>query len=272
MFIRAMSLILLPLLFFLSINSFALDDVTDNGNDYTRIFGVGSGSGWIPNYPGSKKTEFHYMFFPFYEGKVLKMDQNEGVRNEFIATKEWNLGISYVFNFPVDSTKNIERLGMPNLNWLVQAGPQVRYHFINKGPWMFSLLLAIQVNIETTFWNTWKLHGLLYNPGLRIKYNLEKWGEIQFRYEFNLSTSEYQNYYYGVSQEFATVSRPSYNAKAGWQSLIIGFIYSYPWNNWVFFTSPNYYHYGLGENRGSPLHSVDENFAWLIGFTYKFGI
>lgn len=256
-------------IFFLSFAhlSFASDEL-----EYHRVFGIGSGFGFIPNYPSSKRTDFHYMFFPFYEGKVLKMDQNEGVRNEILANDHWNIGINYVFNFPVISANNEERTGMPDLNWLVQVGPQFKYHFLRKDRWLFSLFGTIQANVETTFTNTWKLHGVLFNPGVRIKYDFKEAGELQFRYEFNLSSSEYQQYYYGVAQEYATATRPQYTGQAGWQSLIVGFIYSYSWGNWVAFVSPNYYHYGLGAHQKSPLHSVDENFAMIFGLTYKFGI
>jgi outer membrane scaffolding protein for murein synthesis (MipA/OmpV family) len=205
--------------------SFAEDNTagSDNNNITRPLWeiGFGAGGGWIPDYPASGQNHFNGLGFPFvvYRGDFLRVGDRRGpVRGRFLNTDRYEFDVSLQAAFPVDSEDNDARRGMPDLDWLLGIGPQLKLKlFNNPGKNRLNLNFPFRAIFSTDL-SSFVNRGYVFNP--RLTYRHENITDRKLRLFVSagpvFTTAKLMDYFYTVQPEFATSTRPAFDAKGGY--------------------------------------------------------
>jgi outer membrane scaffolding protein for murein synthesis (MipA/OmpV family) len=171
----------------------------------------------LPDYPGADRTQLRAFPFPFfiYRGKNFRTD-NGGLRGRYRFSTDTELDLSFGGALPV-GRGNTAREGMPELDFLLEAGPRLNVVFWRReGGASASLLWPARVVFSTDLSN-FEHQGFLTAP--ELAYSTRRLGGSQWRARFSagaiLATEPLMDFFYGVSPEFATPTRPAYVAEGG---------------------------------------------------------
>ena len=90
--------------------------------------GVFGGGGWIPDYPAAGQNHLRGLALPYvlYRGEVLRSD-DRGVRGRFYRKDDLEFSLSFGGALGARSRDNRAREGMPNLDYLGEVGPALRW-------------------------------------------------------------------------------------------------------------------------------------------------
>lgn len=198
--------------------------MTDGGEQLPLWeIGVFGGGARLPHYRGSDEYSVYVLPLPYliYRGEILRSDR-EGLRSIFFAAPRFESNLAMHGNPPVDDD-NRARAGMPGIDAVGEIGPALQWFFLWDRDSLRRLYLqaavrgAFSAGPEETGYQG--LHG-----GLRLSFDdRSRWDSHRVRYGFSLSTDaadqDYNEYFYGVDEEYATADRPAYRARAGYGGL-----------------------------------------------------
>ncbi|MDN5870828.1 MAG: MipA/OmpV family protein [Nitrococcus sp.] len=177
------------------------------------------------NYRGADQQTTYVLPLPYiiYRGNLLKVDRS-GPRGVLFDTERLELNISFDVAPPVDSNDNDARAGMDDLDATVQIGPILKVQLTEEDADLpLRLNLPLRTVIATDFTHVehvgWVLHPQMW---LDLP-KLHGWG-TSIGVGPIFADEGYHDYYYGVSPDFATASRPAYKGKAGYSgsSVLMG--------------------------------------------------
>ena len=102
-----------------------------------------------PSYPGSEENQLNVvpLPLPIYRGKFLRLgeDSENPIRGRIFRRDRIKLDFAFDLNFPVDSDDIEARNNMPNLDLLLEIGPELELQFTQTtklgGHWYLSLQL-----------------------------------------------------------------------------------------------------------------------------------
>jgi hypothetical protein len=220
-----------PLLTFANVSSDE-DDATLSKYE----FGLSLAHINYPMYPGSDVSRNVTVPFPtfFYRGDVVRSDENGGIRGRIINSDRLEINLS-MGGAPPGRTRNIEvRNGMPDLPFILEFGPGLIYKVIPASQdhkWSLSFNLPVRVPVA---FNKTKLddRGIVVNPLLFGYYSfIPKKFRTFFFASYRWGNKEFNETYYQVDPQFATSTRPAYQAKKGSVSSTIGLGLGYNFNN-----------------------------------------
>ena len=177
----------------------------------------------FPAYPSSSDQNFTALPIPYpvYRGKIFSFGQDleEIASGQLLSTDRINLSVGLNASFPESSDNLSGRDGMPDLDFLVEAGPEINMA-LNGGPDDDrELLLSLQIrgavsidDLDATG------RGVSFNPELEYLARdfLDAKTELRFRISPTWGTSDYTDFFYGVAPEYATADRPAFDAKSGY--------------------------------------------------------
>ncbi len=236
--------------------------------------GVGYGYGIIPDYPAADEYSRKTVLLPLiiYRGDVIKSDQEEGTRAELFKSRELEINLSFGARFNSDSENNKARVGMPNLNYILETGPGLNYK-LWRLPKVASLTLQIpfRFTFETDFRKT-DFVGFVFEPELkfqRINFLVQNL-TASTSVAVELFSERVANYYYQVENVYVTAGRPAYNAKAGLASISIGQSFLYEYNRYNFIFGGSHSYFGKSENTASPLYKSDTNTSVFVALAWFF--
>ena len=188
----------------------------------TRIeLGVGVGAVDFPAYDGAAEKRQLVLPFPYFviRSRFLDADRDQ-VRGKLLKSDDWSLDVDFGGNVDVTSSDTKERQGMPDLDWLGEVGPALRYHVWRGQPgdgMDFVLPARVAASVHTL-----KFHHRGFDSDPRLEWH-GTWfegGGDRLILDANLSTRlvdrGYANYYYGVTPQYATAARPAYDAPGGY--------------------------------------------------------
>jgi MipA family protein len=185
-------------------------------------FGLGGLMYSLPDYRGADHQSTGVLPIPYfyYRGDVLKADRG-GVRGELYESDRLDLEISLNGGVPVSSDKNEARRGMADLDPTLEVGPQGILRIIGKPLDVSRLDLRLPVRqvIGMEFGGKHSaLHnaGLVFTPALNYSHTPRNAWHFGAQAGLYFATKRYHQYLYGVGQEYATSSRPAYEAKGGY--------------------------------------------------------
>ncbi len=229
-----------------------------------------------PSYPASEEMQVNVvpLPIPIYRGRFLRLfeDSENPIRGKVFERDRIKLDLDFDLTFPADSDEIDARTGMPDLDLLVQAGPELDFQFIGqeflKGRWH----LALQGRGAVSFDGldpSWR--GLTFSTEFRYIAQLTSRDEFKFRITPTFATQEYMAYYYQVDPEFATPDRPAFKARGGY----LGTDFTANWSREfterlsVWFGARLGVHSGA-RNKNSPLFTEEINPSVYGAFMYKF--
>ena len=182
--------------------------------------GAGVGVVSVPDYRGAEERSTYVLPVPYfvYRGKRLRADRR-GIRGELFETARATLNISANLGPPADSEENAARAGMPDLHPSVEIGPSlnVRLYENAAADRLLSLRLPLRAAIATDLTEA-EYIGVVFLP--HFAFDLRNLGPSG---GWNLgltagpiyASDAYHDYFYSVPPQFATPTRPAYDARAG---------------------------------------------------------
>jgi outer membrane scaffolding protein for murein synthesis (MipA/OmpV family) len=180
--------------------------------------GLGIGAIAFEDYRGSSTTHAYPLPIGYllYNGDFFKADR-EGVRG-LLFNQSWvELNLSGNLTTPVKNDR--QRSGMPDLRSTVEAGPSLDFHLLKSADGRVKFDLRMPVRAAFTVQAVPKYIGWTFNPRLALDlkdpagfagWNLGLMAGPLF------ADRKYHNYFYAVAEEYATDSRPAYQASAGY--------------------------------------------------------
>jgi outer membrane scaffolding protein for murein synthesis (MipA/OmpV family) len=174
-----------------------------------------------PSYPASKESQFNFVPVPIpvYRGRFLRLfeDSESPIRGRIFNWQRVKLDLDFDFNFPVDSDRIDARQGMPDLDLMLEAGPEIELEFANQKRFEGTWSLALQTRAAASFHGLDPSYrGIAYGVELRYVAHLSERDDFKFRVTPTFASSRYMEYFYGVDSEFATGERSAYEARSGY--------------------------------------------------------
>jgi outer membrane scaffolding protein for murein synthesis (MipA/OmpV family) len=193
--------------------------------------GVGATGLYLPDYRGADQGRGYIFPFPYlvYRGERFKVDR-EGIRGIFFDLDQVELDVSVFGTPPVDSSDNQARQGMPDLDATLQVGPVLEITLARDRKIDYTYRLRLRLPARAAFATDivhWSYIGWVFYPHLDLELRPEFLGgrwNTSFSAGPLYATQKYNEYFYGVAPQFATLERPAYQAPGGY-------------SGWTFFAS-----------------------------------
>jgi outer membrane scaffolding protein for murein synthesis (MipA/OmpV family) len=231
---------------------------------------VGGGALQVPEYRGSddnRQIAFPFIY-PVYRGNFLRID-DRGVRGVFYGSERIELDISADANTSVDSDGASARAGMPDLDPTLQLGPILQVRLWPDRPTRQVLSLNLPVRSVFAIGDSVEQVGWTASPHLTFYQRVDlfdrRW-RLGLTAGLEFGDDEFHDYYYRVNPEFATDTRPAYDADGGFGGtrFIASFV-SRGKKSWMSFFA-RYDRLGGATFDDSPL--VERNDGLTFGFIY----
>jgi outer membrane protein len=177
----------------------------------------------FPDYRGSDQTRNYVLPIPYvvYRGEFFKADR-DGVRSIFLERENVEIHASVGASFPVASSDNDARSGMPDLRPTVELGPAVDVTLWRAAAAGMKLTLRLPLRFAFTVERSPEYIGWLFSPRLNLDINnvggMPGWNLGLFASPA-YGDGRFHRYFYTVSPAYATPSRPAYDAPAGYNGM-----------------------------------------------------
>ena len=226
-----------------------------------------------PAYPGSSDRSSRLLPLPFliYRGEVLRSDQG-GIGARLFKSDRVEFDIGFSGALPAHSKDVAARVGMPDLNTLIEFGPRVK--IVLAQPTATS-----RVRLELPLRAVMEINGGVRRQGTTFEPKLSyemRGADPRWGYDVSVAAvfgdRRLHRYFYEVAPAFATASRPAYQADAGLVLTRVGLSATYKFNEDVrLFGFVREESYRGAANVDSPLSrrssgaSVGAGFTWTLG-------
>ncbi len=230
----------------------------------------------LPDYPGSSNNRFRAVPFPYYiyRGKYFRSD-DEGTRARLLSSPFHELGMSFGFNFPVNSGDSPARQGMPDLDALMEIGPRLLFRFLKSAP---NHRLNFSVSARAVFSSKFSFDNLLRHEGYTIIPQINYWYRwreskttLFSSLSFDFGTAKYNRYFFNVPEAYATAERSAYLAKSGLVETSLALGVGQEINEDLFvFGGGSWRNLDWASNQQSPLVEKTNNVGFILGFVWTF--
>lgn len=183
--------------------------------------GVGVAALRFPDYPGSERSRDLVVPIPYFVYHSPHLDiSNRRVRGIVIAGSRFSLDVDFAGSVKVDSSRDPERRGMPDLDWIAEAGPALRYNAWNDARKAATLDLVLAARAAASA-RALRLHQRGWVWVSRVEWR-RLTGGVTHSNEFDASLearwagAALNNYVYGVAPQYSTAQRPAFEPGAGY--------------------------------------------------------
>jgi outer membrane scaffolding protein for murein synthesis (MipA/OmpV family) len=182
-----------------------------------------------PDYRGAAQSRGYILPFPYvvYRGDRLRVDR-DGIRGMLFETDRVAFDISVFGSPPVDSGDNSARQGMPDLDATLEIGPMLDVTLAQDTPspldfnWRLRLRLPVRFALASDFSSVESI-GVVSWPHLNLDTRQRFWGG-EWWFGLNVgpqyASRRYNEYFYSVQPQYATPTRPAYDAPGGYGGTI----------------------------------------------------
>jgi outer membrane scaffolding protein for murein synthesis (MipA/OmpV family) len=234
--------------------------------------GLFGGAASTPAYPGSEDRSTRALVLPMviYRGKVLRADRS-GIGARLINTERVELDLGFALSLPARSDDVAVRAGMPDLRSLLEFGPRLKV-LLAEPTATSRVRLELPLRVPVELKSGFKRQGLVFEP--RVVFEAGD-GTGKWQADANVGAvfgnARLHQYFYGVEPQYATATRPAYEASGGLLMTRLGLSLSRRLSpDWRVFGFTRYDNYSHASNRESPLFlrnsglSVGAGFTWTI--------
>ncbi len=252
----------------------------ENVDEALSLWELGVGGGYInvANYPSSSQRNSITTAAPYvvYRGDVFRAGDGNGVRAVVVDKSNLEIGLSFGGAFSADSESGTVREGMPELDFLLEVGPQAIYKikdytFKNGGNARLNAQLQLRSAFSTDF-STINNRGFVLNPVITYEQRgrLFKGTALGASVGMVFATEKFHDYFYEVPDQFITNQRTSYNAKDGYLGSRLALNLSFPISNNIRgFTGIGMQINSGSANEDSPLYEKDVTYSVGLGFVWR---
>ncbi len=209
----------IPCVLLLTLLSFAAQTPAAEEKPLWEVgFGVGGVS--FPAYRGSDKVHNFLLPTPYfvYRGEFFKSDRH-GIRGNLFESDRIELNLSLSASPPTKSDDVEVREGMPDLDSTLEFGPQLDLTLWRSDNQKRNLKLRMPVRAAFTVESSPEQVGWIFSPNLNLDITdlpaLPGWN-LGFLAGPIYATEDQHDYFYSVAPEYATATRPAYQADGGY--------------------------------------------------------
>ncbi len=192
----------------------------------------------MPSYRGAKATRAYAIPYPYviYRGDKLNVDEG-GVRGWLYKSDTLLVDLSLAGGVPVSSDRNGPRQGMPDLAPTGEFGPSVEYRLWHSEHNHRNLWLRMPLRAAFSIGDSGIKHqGWTFAP--HLEYTYYDTGTRGWKSSLSIgpifSDDAYHDYFYGVAPQYATASRPTYEAGSGYSGSRMTLVLSRKFKNlWI---------------------------------------
>lgn len=229
--------------------------------------GIGVGGLYLPDYRGADEAQAYAVPWPYvvYRGGRINLDR-EGFQGRLFGSTRLSVVASINASTPVDSSDNAARAGMPNLDFAFEVGPMLEVNlWRNPGD---NERLALQLPVRAVVVSNLRRFddaGWIAAPRLLWQAPYVRSGDIDIDVTLGplLASHAYHDYYYGVAPEYATATRPAYDAVAGYSGSRFTAGFSKRERRWWYGAYLRYDNIAGATFIDSPLVRTHE--SWVVG-------
>lgn len=235
--------------------------------------------GEVPDYPASSERNLIGLAVPYviYRGDIFRVGDGRGARAVVKEEKDWEINLSTGGSFPADSEANTAREGMAEIDFIFEFGPQLIYRikdfdFSSGGNGRLNARLQTRSAFSTDF-NSLTHRGYVFESELRYQQRGHFFPKSALAISLDVlfATEKFHDYFYQVSEPFASTNRPQFDAQPGYLGSELSINFSFPVTNNIraFVGTELQLHHGAA-NEDSPLfeknitHSVALGFIWRL--------
>ena len=231
-----------------------------------------------PVYPAADQSQSNVIPAPYfiYRGETLRIGEGSIARAVAIDKDWYELDLSLAGSFNANSEDNEARVGMPDLDFIFELGPQLRvrlskFEFEQHGKAELFLNLQARAAFSTDFSGINK-RGYVFQPVL--SYRQRGWLSEKTSLSFNLSpiwaTEKLHDYFYQVGNDFITDQRQAYDAKGGYlgTNLSVGVSFNATEDIRIFTFARASLHTGSA-NENSPHFKDRSTYAYGVGMVWR---
>ncbi len=181
--------------------------------------GIGMAGLAFPDYRGASHSRGYALPAPYlvYRGDLLEADRR-GLRALFVRTDRLDVDVSVGASLPVDSSRDPERAGMPDLKPSVEFGPSLEVTLWRSARGSAELQARFPLRGAVTVESDPRYIGGEFFPHVNLDlrtpslhgWNLGLLGGVV------LNDARYNRYYYEVPAAYATPERPAYTPAGGY--------------------------------------------------------
>ena len=185
--------------------------------------GAGVAAFSFPSYRGSDQTNNFLMPVPHftYNGDFFKADRH-GIRGSIFDSERVDLTLSLALSPPAPSDDIKARNNMPDLEATFEIGPQLDLTFWRSENRARFVKLLLPLRAAFTVEGSPKDIGWVFHPKLNMDItdlpNMPGWNLGMLAGPL-FGDKRQHAYYYSVAPQFATASRPAYEATSGYAGM-----------------------------------------------------
>ncbi|MGL4576286.1 MAG: MipA/OmpV family protein [Burkholderiaceae bacterium] len=235
--------------------------------------GLVSGAVSTPAYPAATERSSRGLALPYfiYRGEVFRADR-DGIGARLLRTENTQLDVGFAASLPADSEDVAVRRGMPDLGTLVEFGPRLNVTLARPAPGS-RIKLELPLRAVLEFNSGVRGQGFAFEP--EVAYETRNIGAgvgLSASASLVFGDRKLGNYFYGVQPQFATATRPAFDASAGLIASRVSLTASRNLNRDVtVFGFVRLESYAGAANKDSPLYtkssgtSAGFGLAWTLG-------
>lgn len=231
-----------------------------------------------PEYPGAGQSQSNVIAAPYfiYRGETIRIGDGSIARAVAIDKSWYELDLSLAGSFNANSEGNEARVGMPDLDFIFELGPQLKlrlskFEFEQHGKAELLLNLQARAVFSTDFSSIHK-RGYVFQPVL--SYRQRGWLSEKTALSISLSptwaSEKLHDYFYQVDSEFVTEQRSAYDADSGYlgTDLSVGLSFNATEDIRIFTFARASLHSGSA-NEDSPLFIDKSTYSYGLGMVWR---
>ncbi|MBR0652415.1 MipA/OmpV family protein [Roseomonas terrae] len=238
--------------------------------------GIAGGGGSIPAYPASSQNQLRGLVVPYfiYRGDVLRTDDS-GVRARASLADGIELSVSASGGLNASSQDVTAREGMPDLEWLGEIGPNLRFILWRGEEEAAPERVVLDTPVRAVFstdWTSVSFRGFTLAPDIAYErlHVFSQYARLRVSAGVLFGTSAYTDYFYQVDPEYARPGRPAYNAQAGYVGARLSLSYRLPITERLSVVAGGRIeNFSGARNDGSPLYRSEWNATVVAGFAFS---
>jgi outer membrane scaffolding protein for murein synthesis (MipA/OmpV family) len=238
--------------------------------------GIAGGGGSLPAYPASSQNQVRGLVVPYviYRGSVLRADDG-GVRARTSLADGIELSVSAAGGVNASSDDVTARQGMPDLEWLGEVGPNLRFILWRGENEAAPARLVVDTPVRAVFstdWSSVSFRGFTFAPDIAYErlHVFSQYARLRVSAGVLFGTDAYGDYFYDVAPEYARPGRPAYNAQAGYVGARLTVSYRLPITERLSVVAGGRVENFSGSaNADSPLYRSTWNATVVAGFAFS---
>lgn len=239
--------------------------------------GVAGGGGWLPAYPASDQNRWRGLAVPYiiYRGSVFRADDS-GLRARASLADGIELSVSASGGVNASSDDVTARQGMPDLEWLGEVGPNLRFTLWRGEDEAAPQRIVLDTPVRAVFstdWSSVSFRGFTFAPDIAYEHMhfLSPFARLRVSAGVVFGTDRYADYFYDVAPQYARPDRPAYNAQAGYIGSRLSVSYRMPLSERVSIVAGGRVeNFSGATNADSPLFRSEWNVSVVAGFAFSF--